>query len=851
MLSPKKPHDLDLGGIWNVTGTGPRPKQTLSFEGTVPGQIHGDLIRLGLIPDPFWRDNADACQWVEHWNWTYERTFQWTPPPDNGLPSWHVLEFQGLDTFAEVYLNGVHLGTADNMFLAYRFEVDGVLRSGENRLRVAFASPAEAIRERQEKDGGTYRACFSNERCHARKMQCGFGWDWLRRFVTVGVWRPVRLCRHDGARLLHPYVRTARLEEGRAQLEITWEAEVRCQGALRVDMTLTGPNGAVLATETVPLHEGAGGVEVAVAAPELWWPRGLGAQPLYSCAFTLKTPDGTELDSASTRFGIRTIVIDQSADPEPRIHQPGGQAVFGRHFVFVINGRPVFCRGANWVPADPFPARIAPEKYKHLLGLAAESNANMLRAWGGGIYEPDVFWDTCDELGVLVTQDFLMACSEYPEDRPDFQASLREEVAQTILRLRNHPSLAAWCGDNELAMIYPHDGRGAAGRKTAREISGPLCATLDPSRPFLATSPDGGAEPNDFHEGDAHLNCFMPCFQKDELDPRLAIDQLWARFVSEYAVCGVPAPHALSRFMDPEDIADPDGRMWEYHIGTNWAPPSTTFRRMERLAKRLCGYSSDPAAWSHRMAYSQYELVRRTAAALRRRKFACSGVLYWMFNDCWPTSAWGLVDAYGTPRSGWYAFKKAFQPVALCVEPRADALAIWVANDVLAPAEGGGTLRFLTLQGETASARTWAVRTDANAVSLVGTAAVNPAAPLAVIDYAGPGAADRVTHDMLDRETLTLPPARLSWEEERHGAAGSIRIRSEAYTRAVVLDAPLVFEDNYFDLLPGEERSIAWRDPWGTFDGPIPVACLNGLAPAEAGIVHRANDWKAYEEAES
>jgi len=160
-------------------------------------------------------------------------------------------------------------------------------------------------------------------------------------------------------------------------------------------------------------------------------------------------------------------------------------------------------------------------------------------------------------------------------------------------------------------------------------------------------------------------------------------------------------------------------------------------------------------------------------------------------------------------------------------------------------------LRFLTLQGETASARTWAVRTDANAVSLVGTAAVNPAAPLAVIDYAGPGAADRVTHDMLDRETLTLPPARLSWEEERHGAAGSIRIRSEAYTRAVVLDAPLVFEDNYFDLLPGEERSIAWRDPWGTFDGPIPVACLNGLAPAEAGIVHRANDWKAYEEAES
>ncbi len=831
-LTEGRPGSLSLDGAWRVTGRAPGDtSEELVFEAVVPGQVHDDLARLGYIPEPFWRDNAEACQWVEDWSWTYERRFDWFPAEPADAPCWHVLEFDGLDTFAEIYLNGVHLGSCESMFTALRFDADDCLLAGENHLRVEFASPAEAVRRRQETDPRRYRACFSSDRVHARKMQCGFGWDWLQRFVTVGVWRSVRLCRHETARLYDPCVRAVAVAGETATVAVSAGVETRnADPRLEAAVVLRDPDGKTIAEKTLPVQESAFDTTFTVPGPRLWWPAGLGEQPLYTCDMTLRTAGNVAVDGAVTRFGIRTVELDQRVDPEPRVHAPGARPEEGRHFTFVVNGVPVFCRGANWAPADPFPARVTPERYRHLLELAVESHANMLRAWAGGIYEPDAFWDACDELGLLVTQDFLLACAEYPEHDPAFQALLREEFSQAVRRLRNHPSLAAWSGDNELAMIYPRDGHDAAGRATAREISGPLCAALDPSRPFLATSPDGGRKPNDFHEGDAHFNCFMEWFDSDDLDPRLALDQLWARFVSEYAVAGAAAPHSLARFMTRADMADPAARMWEYHTGTNWGPLRTTFRRMEELTRRICGHDADPVAWAHRMACCQYELVRRSAAALRRRKFACSGVLYWMYNDCWPSSAWALVDAYGTPRSGWYAFKKAFQPVALCIEPGVDEFAIWLANDTLAPADGEATLRTLTLQGEVVAERTWPVRTPANGVRQVVRVAIDPEAPIAVVDYAGPGATDRVTHHMLDPGVLALPPARVSVEVTREGAAGFVRITSDRFARAVLLDAPLVFEDNYFDLLPGEERIIGWRSPAGVFQGPLEVMWTNAAA---------------------
>ncbi len=811
-------HVLSLDGCWELAGHDPaEPQRSHALPCEVPGHVHLDLLREGIIPEPFWRDNAEQCQWVEHWEWRYSRLFHL---PDHFPRNWAILEFEGLDTFARIRLNGHLLGETANMFIPHWFEVGEYLRPGANVLEVAFTPPAQALADKP-KDG--YFSCFSMDRVYARKMQCTYGWDWVHRFVSAGIWRSVRLSAYEDARLSDVYVTTRAIEPDAAQIEITVSIERRTKESIWALLEVQSPDGQKISSRMLDIKEDEHRIGIRIPSPQLWWPNGHGGQPLYTCSVALEVDGGFQVDHKQLHFGIRTVELEEHSE-----EADGG-------FVFRINGRPIFAKGGNWVPADPFPSRISAMQYERLLGLARDAHVNMLRAWGGGIYEPEAFWNACDRMGILITQDFLLACAQYPEHDAAFMESLRREFAAAIRMLRNHPSLALWCGDNELGMNdNPEDSYW--GKRVSTEISGPLCRAMDPSRPYRLTSPYGGHPNNSPTQGDCHVSAWYdPEFlTSDMADYRERISAKWGRFASEYALCGAPPLRSLLKFMPPEDIVDPEGRMWEYHTKNN--PYSgidmTHFRLLQRTAELLYGPTDDPRIQVRGMEYVQCEWSRLVAEALRRRAYHCSGVLFWMYNDCWPASGWSMVDYYGFPKAGYYGMKRGFQPVIAAIEPIEKRLRIWICNDTPHAQHCLLSLCFQPWAGDPAWRRdelhVIPPHTSA-AVSEIERSSLGPNGVFAC-DLKSDANTDRALfYEGMPRD-MAPPSALLHVEQTNHGDHGEVRIKTNYYARVVTLDADLVFSDNYFDLMPGEERVIAWQCLDGHFEGEVTVSAWNGSA---------------------
>ncbi|HLP02688.1 MAG TPA: glycoside hydrolase family 2 protein, partial [Opitutaceae bacterium] len=399
----------------------------------VPGCVHTDLLRHGLIPDPFWGTNEEQLQWIGEHEWEYRAGF--AVPAE--LLAEEVVELvaDGLDTLATVTLNGREVARTENMFIGYRWDVKPLLRAGRNELSIRFGSAPEYIRtmrpehrppvEFNDPVGGCTRI---------RKQQCQFGWDWGPRFITAGIWRDLRLEAWTANSVESVVVTQRHGADGGVTLLLVPELAREDEAAFcRWKLALDG--------EVVAAGEGA---EVVVPRPQLWWPAGQGAQPLYTLAVEVIGGDGRVLGTWARRIGLRSIVLDRHADE------------WGESFQFVVNGRPVFAKGANWIPAHSFVAGLTRADYARDLRAAALANMNMLRVWGGGIYESEDFYDLCDELGLLVWQDFMFACTLYPADEA-FLASSRAEAAYQVRRLRHRASLALWCGNNELYGCNAHN----------------------------------------------------------------------------------------------------------------------------------------------------------------------------------------------------------------------------------------------------------------------------------------------------------------------------------------------------------------------------------------------------------
>lgn len=611
------------------------------------------------------------------------------------------------------------------------------------------------------------------------------------------------------------------------------------------ECTIFSPSGNPVWSQRLHLTDREVRLQADLPNPELWWPCGYGAQPLYRLEVRLLSPDRELLDERQVTFGIRTVRIEQLQDQPGSLEEAETQRLRkkilsdrntapGESFTLLINGERIFCKGANWVPASPFPSEVSKATYDKLISLCAGANLNLLRCWGGGIYEPDAFYAACDRYGVMISQDFQLACARFPEDDPEFMEQMRLEIPKAVKMLRNHTSLVWWAGDNENACHFDWDDPGAPGIRLCREVYYPTLDAMDPSRPFRATSPYGGLNNSSPTVGDSHMSWFnAPGDWQENV-------KYCGRFMSESTSFGSPLMWSLRQFMTDEDIADPDKKMFEFHVKDNphKAPGAPTlFEGMQQQSDRMLGMPDGVEDKIQKYAYTQYEWIRLSLEAARRAKWYCSGIQYWMYNDCWPAVGLALVDHYLIPKAGYYAAKRAAQPVIASIIRNGEQLEVWALNDSLQMATGELEVFFQYPDGVQKPAASAAFVSPANESMCVCCLPVDQLpAPLeknmmVICQIKGAFGSDRAYYYPGTPGDLQFAPAELeisiagseTFSGERDLSKGTITVRSRGYARVVSFDGGLEMSDNFFDLLPGEERVLTYscKEGFSVFDTKI------------------------------
>ncbi|MBB6674035.1 glycoside hydrolase family 2 protein [Cohnella nanjingensis] len=632
------------------------------------------------------------------------------------------------------------------------------------------------------------------------------------------------------------FVRTVSFDAGRADLR--WETETK--GALegsRMQVQMYDAAGGLVGEDIVPIEGERAGGDLVLNEPRLWWPAGYGEAHLYTFRCTLLNSNGEACDQRNEEIGIRTAEIEQLPDAQ------------GRSFTIVINGKRIFAKGGNWVPADPFPSSVTKDRYEQLLRTVVDGHMNMLRVWGGGTYELPDFWAACNRLGIMVSLDFMMACAQYPEQEDWFAEEMRVEIESAVKELRNHPSLVFWCGDNELAMNNNAEDD-YWGKTICAEVTEPLCAKLDPSRPFLPTSPYGGRPFNSQDEGDCHYSAWydVDFIMSDMTDYRERISQGRGRFLSESAVPGSPPLSSVLKMMTIDDVADESAGIWEFRTKDNpynGVDELTHFRMLEKTANRLFGDSPDPIAKLKKMEYVQYEFERLQGEHYRRRKYETSGLLFWMYNDCWPASGWSMVDYFGLPKAGYFGAKKAFRPLMISLEDREQEIDIWMVNDTLERYSGEIVVRSAKTDGQELFVSRFEVNVPENSATRAGTlnkkkvGLVTGAADV-VVQASWYPAERNGLHEGLEADRafyFDVMPCELQYPKAalhvsflpNDDYSGAIEIRTDVFARVVTIEDELLVEDNYFDMMPGEIRKISYKTKPGVPWRQIPVVtCWNG-----------------------
>jgi len=802
---------IELNGAWEARGTDEWGKETHCFMGEVPGCVHTDLLRQGIINDIFYRDNAEQIQWIERYSWSYSKEFVL----DSVEPDASVT-FEGLDCYCDIFLNGKFLGAADDMFHPFSFPADGLLTVGKNTMSVFFRSPVLEVQGKKKRD-----AAFTCERLYTRRIQCTYGWDWVARFVTCGIWRSVSLTFGKAYAPAYVYVYTKSLDSESAQVFVDVTMKNYANGGF-VTIELLAPDGKCVFHNRRYCREEQFTETADILNPALWFPTGYGAQPLYQVAVTA----GEE--RIIHTFGVRTVKILQAMDdPESqaaalcrRLQETGsgkeydGNDVYSG-FILLINGIRIFCKGTNWVPSEPFPSAETDEKITHLLTLAKVMNLNMLRIWGGGIFEREHFYAECDRLGILVTQDFLMACGSYPEDEPWFISALQKEARHAALSLRNHPCLMWWTGDNENAACGSEDMQQYNGRTSALQGIAPVLRELDPNRTFLPSSPYGGKKYASKTRGTTHNTQFLGytfAYIKDQPmdDYKDYFKNYIARFVAEDPTMGAASLPSLRRFLTDEDIFGSDNTMWKYHTRTNPGLSLSIAECHNLITEKLLGSFTDGHDRLFKQKYIQYEWLRVTMEIFRRNKWFNSGVLYWMLADCWPAAGgWTFLDYYGMPKASFYAFQRTAAPLIASIDRTGeDAYTVYVANDTLSAYTAG--LHLFTLDTKSDTTETLEKRV----VSAPANETVQAATVKCSLKETEVLLCEMTFGNQTDRafyKTGKLPIVPTDRVKVIEKTKGSITVTADRYVHVVELEGDALFSDSYFSLLPGEVKTVTFR----------------------------------------
>ena len=777
---------------------------------TAPGDTYHALIAAGLLEDPYRARNEVAAGWVRDREWWWHTRIA-VEPLDSGETA--ELVFESLDTFADIFLDGTLLGRSDNMFRSWRFDVSD-LAEGEHDLALCF-HPSTAV---VAGDPLSVWLAFTDRisrsrRTLMRKAQFGWGWDWGPDLPTVGISGQVRIERRRGAAVRSINFSTLSIKGSVAEIRVDVDLIGDLVSDTGVLLALVDPDGTTVAQSG---REGSGAVTLTITEPRLWWTTDLGDQPLYTLIASVA---GTT--DYCRKVGIRTIAIDQSPDPQ----EPGTN-----FFRFVLNGVPIFAKGSCWVPASSFVAAIPESTYRDLLQRAVDANMNMIRIWGGGIYEPDFFYDECDHLGLLVWQDFMFACAPYPDDDPVFVENVRAEVIEQVSRLRHHASLAIWCGNNESQAIHwfndvaqgtssPH-----LGLALYEGLMPTILADLDPETPYWPSSPWGGPTPNSMRAGDVHSWTVwhdIPMVSDAEPDgpyastpegvafTRYAEDK--ARFVSEFGLQGAPDIGTLRRWMAPEDLVlDSEGFLERIKDVADKA---------SAMMIPVTGLPETLEQFLDFTMLAQAEGLKFGIEHYRRRKPHCSGALIWQLNDCWPCISWSLVDYDGVAKASWYATARAFSPVLASFRHDGNMAELWITNDRLTPVLDVATVALARLEGSVDWRKQVTCDVPANACICVWKGKVEAACDRVLIV--------RSAEEVFPANRLFLAPVKdLALASDaglriRHEAVGGnlhFSITADRYALAVQLrsDQPtLRFDVNHFDLAPGERRNVIITKPDG------------------------------------
>ena len=803
---------IELNGDWQFSQT----EKDEWYPATVPGSVQRDLIELKILPDPYYGTNEEKVQWVENENWDFKKSFQLTAEElkyDDAL-----LSFEGLDTHADVFLNGSKLFHSENMFVSHEQSVKELLREGENKLYIRFFSPINHLMPARLSNGFEYPVGNDHRdekmSIYSRKAPYHFGWDWGMRLVQMGIWRPVSLKLYNNLRIEDLFIEQVSISDKLAKIINHIEINKLTDSAnakLRVHYSLG--NEKIDAQETdISLHEGNNKLSVSydLENPKLWMPNGWGEQHLYEITAQVLV-DSKVVAEKSERVGLRNLRVVNEEDKD------------GKSFYFEVNGKPLFAKGANYIPGEIMNTLQDDNYYNKLFENITAANMNMIRVWGGGFYENKKFYDLADEKGILVWQDFMFGCTPYPHD-DSFLSNVKHEAIYNVKQLRNHPSIAIWCGNNEVEESIKYwgfdkqyskeimEGFREGYDKTFRELLPEIVMEFAPHTFYLHGSPDtanwGRAESLNY--GDAH---YWGVWHGRE--PFEVLDVNVPRFMSEFGFQSFPEMKTIRTFAEPKDF-DIDSEVMKTHQKSGIGN--------EAIKQYMDMYYNTPSTFDDFVYVGlvmQGEGMKYGIEAHRRNRPFCMGTLYWQLNDSWPVVSWSGIDYYNNWKALHYKVRDVFAPIALNIHKNEEMLDFYIMSDKLEDfTELTMNISLFDFTGKEYSNTQTKVIAKANASEKVYSISIDKFATLNQQKNSVVYVELKDVNNKLIAESkyyfnwpnkLNLPKTNIEQTITYKDGEYTVTLLSEHLAKNVFIEVPIQgvkFSDNFFDILPGEKKVI-------------------------------------------
>ena len=801
----QNPQIFSLDGNWTFSQQG----KNESYKATVPGCVHTDLLANKCIPDPLLACNEQEVQWIENASWVYRKSFV----INDAFLNYQKINLvaEGLDTYAQVYLNGQLIMQTENMFLCYEIDVKSQLHAGTNQLEIIFESPV--LKGKQEASTLSY-TLPGDEKVFVRKAQYQFGWDWGPRLVGCGIWKSIYLKAWNDVLITDQHIIQKSLSPEKAELQV--ETNILATSAKAVQIMITDEiSGVKYVSKNIKIATGKNNctLDFAIDNPTLWWTHDLGVPYMYHFKTEILFKNNV-LAHNSLSSGIRTIELVNKPDS------------VGASFYFKLNGIPLYVKGANYIPQDIFPQRTPDSCYKNLIEAAANSHMNMLRVWGGGIYEKDVFYKLCDEKGILVWQDFMFACAMYPGDT-EYLNNVSNEIRYQVKRLRNHPCIAMWCGNNEIDEGWHNWGwqqqyHYSIADSTKiwedyltlfRKLIPGIIHEEDGSRDYWQSSPQyGWGRDMGYTHGDSH---YWGVWWG--MEPFVTYREKTGRFASEYGFQGFPEKSTLLYLNNNQELS-----LKSSVLKCHQKHP-TGFETIQTYMNREYNTSDSLDDYIYKSQLLQAYSIKTAIEAHRNAKPRCMGTLYWQLNDCWPVVSWSSLDYFQRPKALQYFVTKAFDRFLITQTPVKNGMEIRVISDSTHNTEGVVTIDLMDFSGKSYYHTQQNISLNANDNKLIAT--FNPLNYgldssqfskiflFATLTINGKIRSEQFGYFAASKD-LILPEPNLSYVLKSANNGYLLQIHCEKLAKNVYIhfenmnSSEIQLSDNFFDMVPGETKEI-------------------------------------------